>query len=682
MIKVLAKADKTAEVLIHEPIGADWMGDGLTSKRFAQDLKALGDVNAIKVRMNSPGGSVSDGIGIYNILRSHGARIEVSIEGMAASIASVIAMAGDTISMGEGALMMIHNPWTLAIGDAEAMRKTADVLDKHTEALADIYVKRTGMDRAELRGLLNAETWLNGQEAVTLGFADTAATGEAKNELREAFTAFASTFRKPADITPLRIAAILKSATAADLAPKESVMEKDTTAATPAEIAAAQSAAVAAALAVEQSRTDTIRARFQPFVADHRELMDACLADQKITAEVAGEKLLTAVAAKQAGPLGNGGANVTAGQDAVDKFRAGAEQSMLARIGRAKREDGNEYNGLSLVDLAARALALRNISVRGLTKDGIARKVLAAHTSSDFPALLSSTAGKVLRQAYEIFPATWRAWAAAGQVSDFKIHPRIQLGSFSGLATIPEGGEYTYGTLTEAYENAQAATKGKAISFTRQMLVNDDLSGFNRRAQLMGDAAARTVNTDAYTSLTSASGLGPTSVDTGTFFNATAVTTAGGHANYTSSGTAMSVASLGVGRVAMQKQKDAGLVQTLNIVPKVLLTSVGKEDVARTLIASETDPASSNSRVPNIYRNQFTVVADPFIDSVYANSWYLFADPAGPAAAFEIVFLDGNEVPFIDDEVDFDTDALKFKVRLDYGIAIGDWRGAYRNVGA
>jgi hypothetical protein len=433
-------------------------------------------------------------------------------------------------------------------------------------------------------------------------------------------------------------------------------------------------------LADETARRDAIKSRFGRFSADHRELFDACLDDVSVTPDVASERLLA--------KLGEGSeplrpvASAHVIVDSRDKFIAGAQAALEARAGVGKRDESNEFNGATMVGLATRALVLAGESVRGLSPDAIARKVLATHTSSDFPNLLSSTAGKVLRAAYEAFPQTWRTWAAVGSVSDFKIHPRIQLGSFNSLATIPEGGEYTYGTLGETYENAQAVTKGKALALTRQMIVNDDLGGFARRARFMGDAAARTVNEDAYTYLTSASGLGPTSSDTGTFFNATAVTTAGGHANYTSSGTAMSVASLGVGRIAMAKQKDSGLKTTLNIQPSVLLTSVGKEDTARTLLASETDPSSSNSKVPNIYKNRYAVVADPFIDSVYANSWYLFVDPASSAAAFEIVFLDGNETPFVDDAIDFDTDALKFKIRLDYGVAPGDWRGAYRNVGA
>jgi hypothetical protein len=449
--------------------------------------------------------------------------------------------------------------------------------------------------------------------------------------------------------------------------------------------AAADNQAREAVLAAERERRAAIRARFGRFAEDHRVLLDACLDDVHCTADKAGELLLAKLGegVEPAVPAASSGARIAAGMDGLEKFRVGAAVALAAKAGIGKREDGNEFNGFTLADYAARALELAGHSVRGLTRDAIARKVLAAHTSSDFPNLLSDTAGKVLRAAYGNFPNTWNLWALKGSVSDFKIHPRIQLGSFNSLATIPEGGEYTYGSLAEEYENAQAVTKGKALALTRQMIVNDDLGGFARRAQLMGRAAARSVNTDAYAFLTSgSSNHGPTCSDTGQYFNATATSTAGGHANFTSSGTAISVASLGVGRKTMRVQKDKSLRETLNIEPKILLTSCTKEDLARQVVTSEADPASANSRVRNIYQNAFTVVSDPYLDGINSGlSWFMFADPAD-VAAFEVVFLDGNETPFVDEAVDFDTDAMKFKVRLDYGIAIGDWRAGYKNVGA
>jgi ATP-dependent Clp endopeptidase proteolytic subunit ClpP len=684
-IQVRAAGARRAEVLIHEAIGENWYGDGLTAKRFNRDLAALGELDEILVRINSPGGAVFDGVAIYNTLKGHKAKVDVLVEGLAASIASVIAMAGDTIRVGHGAMFMIHNPWTIAMGDADDMRETADMLDKVGESLIDIYHTRTGIDDKELRKLLDAETWLTASEAVAQGFADEIDEGAAPEEaatdaFRERVSALAKEFRQPADMNSLRaVAAVFQSATADKQRNRSNAM-------TPEEIAAAAAAekkvkddAAKAALAAENVRRTSIRAAFGKFADAHRALLDACLDDQSCTADTAKEKLLA--------KLGEGASSVAGGvvevaADARDKFREGISAALEIRCGLQKRDPGNQFAGLTLAGMAAEALAIAGVNTRGLTNDGIARKIFATMTTSDLPQLLSVTAGKVLRAAYGNFPNTWNIWAAKGQVSDFKSHPRIQLGSFNALDTIAEGGEYTYGSLAESYENAQAVTKGKALQLTRQMIVNDDLGGFQRRAALMGRAAARTLNSDAYAYLTSgSSNLGPTSTDTGQYFNATAVTTAGGHANYTSSGTAISIASLGVGRVAMRKQKDAGLKETLNIEPGVLLTSVAKEDLARQIITSETDPASSNARVPNIYRNRFTVVSDPYLDSIAANPWFLFANPAD-VAAFEVVFLDGIEEPYVDEAIDWDTDSMKFKVRMDYGIAIGDWRAAYKNAGA
>lgn len=678
MIKVMARGNAAAEVEIYAPIGENWLGDGMTAKRFRADLKAMGDVTDITVRINSPGGEVFDGFAIYNALKEHPATVTVYIDGLAASIASAIAMAGDRILMGDGAMLMVHSPWTLAMGDAEDMRSVADMLDKVSVGLVDAYEARTGQPRAAVEKWMQGETWFTRDEAIASGLADgvsvedpesAAAWTTSKVAASAMFRAFAATrVSKPPQAT-----AEPSQSAVADATSREDVTM------TTIDTSATASADKTQILAAEKARRDSIRARFGRFAEGHRDLMDACLDDVCCTPEAAGDRLLAKLG-EVVEPMRPISASIVA--DSRDKFVQGAQAALAAKAGVAKREDGNEFNGDTLSDLASKALVLSGVSVRGLSRDAIARKVLANMTSSDFPSLLSSTAGKVLRAAYGNFPNTWSMWAAKGSVSDFKIAPRIQIGSFNSLATIPEGGEYTYGSLAEEYENARAVTKGKALALTRQMIVNDDLGGFTRRAQLMGRAAARSVNTDVYTYLTSGgSNLGPTASDTGQYFNATAVTTAGGHANYTSSGTAISVASLGVGRVAMRKQKDKSLRETLNIEPAVLVVPVGKEDLARQVIVSETDPASSNSKVPNIYRNRFEVVSDPYLDGISATAWYLFSNPAD-VAPFEVVFLDGNETPFVDEAVDFDTDAMKFKVRLDYGVATGDWRGGYRNAGA
>jgi hypothetical protein len=204
----------------------------------------------------------------------------------------------------------------------------------------------------------------------------------------------------------------------------------------------------------------------------------------------------------------------------------------------------------------------------------------------------------------------------------------------------------------------------------------------------MGRAAARSVNTDAYAFLTGGtSNHGPTSGDGGQYFNANAPSASGsGHGNLTDSGTAITTASIALGRKTMRVQKDKSVRETLNILPKVLLCSATKEDIAWAVLNSTSDFGSSqaNPGKKNYAADvaKLTLVTDPYLDGINsALPWYLFADP-NDIAAFEVVFLDGVQTPFLDEMVDFDTDSMKFKVRLDYGIACGDWRAGYLNDGA
>ncbi|WP_201319149.1 head maturation protease, ClpP-related [Paenibacillus sp. EPM92] len=163
---------KTAEIMIYGDISTyDWWGDEVTPQKFNDELKALGDVDEISVRINSNGGSVFAGVAIHSMLKRHSAKITVYVDGLAASIASVIAMAGDEIVMPNGSMLMIHNPWTIAMGNAKDFRKMADDLDAICSSMMDIYVARTGIDRDELTALLDVETWMSATQAVEKGFA-------------------------------------------------------------------------------------------------------------------------------------------------------------------------------------------------------------------------------------------------------------------------------------------------------------------------------------------------------------------------------------------------------------------------------------------------------------------------------------------------------------------------------
>lgn len=168
-----AAEPKVGELLLYGEI-ADftWWGDEVTPRQFKEDLDALGDIDELRIYINSPGGDVFAGQAILSMLKRHSARKVVYVDGLAASAASVVAMAGDLIRMPRNAMMMIHNVWTFVAGDANRLREMADNLDRISETVVAAYQEKTGLDVDEIKRMMDAETWMTAEEAVELGFAD------------------------------------------------------------------------------------------------------------------------------------------------------------------------------------------------------------------------------------------------------------------------------------------------------------------------------------------------------------------------------------------------------------------------------------------------------------------------------------------------------------------------------
>lgn len=165
----------TGDMFIYSTISSyeSWWDEArVTPKNFKKELDVLGDVSNINVYINSDGGEVFSGQAIHSMLKRHKAKVTVYVDGLAASIASVIAMAGDVVKMPRNAMMMIHDPWTIGIGNSKDFRKLADDLDAIGESLIAAYEDKTGQTREKIIELMNAETWLTAEEAVELGFAD------------------------------------------------------------------------------------------------------------------------------------------------------------------------------------------------------------------------------------------------------------------------------------------------------------------------------------------------------------------------------------------------------------------------------------------------------------------------------------------------------------------------------
>lgn len=248
------KGGKKGRIDLYDDIGM-WFGK--TAKDFNKDLKSLGDVTDIDLHLNSNGGSVFDGFAIFEMLRSHAANVTVYVDGIAASIASVIAMAGNKIIMAENAFMMMHNSHGIVIGESRDMEHMADLLNKINDKIIATYMKRSKIEEAELRALVNDELWLTSDEALEMGFADEisgaieAAAFSGKN-----FKAFAK--------VPAGLATLAGIAARGEESKPPQIAAEGNDEMTPEEIQAlveqATAAAVAAAVAPVQARAEAAEA--------------------------------------------------------------------------------------------------------------------------------------------------------------------------------------------------------------------------------------------------------------------------------------------------------------------------------------------------------------------------------------------------------------------------------------
>ncbi len=168
---IRAARDGDNSISIFDVIGADYWGEGVTASRIAGALRSLNGAD-VTVNINSPGGDMFEGLAIYNLLREYDGKVTVKVLGLAASAASIIAMAGDDVQIGRGAFLMIHNCWVYAMGNRHDFAELAKSLEPFDTAMADIYASRSGLDMDAVLKLMDAESYIGGSEAVEKGFAD------------------------------------------------------------------------------------------------------------------------------------------------------------------------------------------------------------------------------------------------------------------------------------------------------------------------------------------------------------------------------------------------------------------------------------------------------------------------------------------------------------------------------
>ena len=631
------RGETEAEIYIYDEIGFQ----GVSAKQFISDLLALGEIKHINLHINSPGGSIFEGIAIFNALKYHPAAITVHVDGVAASMASVIAMVGNPVIMPANSFMMIHKPWAVAGGDADDMRDFAELLDKTEAVLIPAYAAKTGLAHEVIAGMLKEETWMDGTQCVSLGFAD---------QLVPAVQAMAR-------IDSKRIGEYEKMPENLRnmITPPQNSLTPD-----PAPPQAGVNEAGLREQFIEEQR---VRARaltdlFGMFGDKYNALQAACIADPMCTIELAREKLLTQMGKDSTPSNKSATPHIYAGNG---NFTGdGIRQAIMARAGYEPLQPDNPYNAMTLREHARLSLTERGFGVASYNPVQIVGLAFT-HSTSDFGNIMLDVSYKSILQGWEQAPETFGEWTKKGQLSDFKIAHRVGLGGFPSLRQVREGAEYKYGTTSDKQATIALATYGELFSITRQAIINDDLSMLTDVPMKLGRAAKATVADLVYAILVKNPQL---STDNIALF-------ADSHANLLTKA-AMDVASLDKARQMMRRQKEGE--RHLNIRPAFVLVPTAMESTASQVIRSTSvKGADINAGIINPVQNFATVIAEPRLDDASQSTFYLAA--AKGSDTIEVAYLNGVDTPFIDQMEGFTSDGVTTKVRIDAGVAPVDYRG-------
>lgn len=698
---VIADDETVAEVLIYGPIGEGFFfEDTVSAREFVQDIAEV-DADRLVVRINSEGGSVPDGIAIHNALRRHAASIDVEIDGMALSIASVIAMAGDNIRMPSNAMLMIHAPWSLAVGNARDMRNHADVLDKWSEAMTQAFTRVVGADNNDMvNGLLTDgdDHWYTAMEAEASGFVTEVTDGiaiAAAHDLSHFKStppaAAAALIRKKEHPMPKpnnggRDPKPAATSTPANPAPSAAGSDPSPSPA-PANPAPAAGMTVEQFKAAEAGRRKAIRASFGQFrgYTGVEELEAECMDDMTISENVARDKLLAHIGSG-AEPLGaaqNTGA-FEVGADEVDKRRQAKSHALLARMGGIKDADGkpiahdgaNPYRGLSLGEMARASLNEAGVDVRGQDINQFANQALSFYvmgaggqTTSDFPVILEDAIHKIMLSGWNATPIVYDQFCKIGSVSDFKEWRRLVPGLMGGFDRKLENGEYKNKNIPDAEgESISAEEHGNIITVSRKVLINDDIGYIQSLANGLGMAGRRGIDTTVFNLLAA----NPQMRDGNALFSAA-------HNNLGTAGAPTTAAMLELADMMAEQVAPGEDAVELDITPAVALANRGNGRTIRTINDAPYDvDAEGVLQLPN--------KAQGTVDRVVSTSrlgpeWYFFADP-NVAPCVEVVFLNGQSEPALVQEEAFRTGSLSWRPTLDYNAGAIDWRGGAKNEGA
>ena len=651
-----------AEILLYDAIGGFF---GVDAGKFAKDIKDL-KASTIHLRINSPGGDVFAARAIATAIwdvRAKGQKVIAHVDGLAASAASFLMLAADKILASEGAFVMIHNPWTLTLGDADDHAASADLLEKIQGTMAADYAKRSGKTLEEAQAWMDAETWFTAAEAKDVGLVD---------ETVETIAAAASVCDW--NLAAYRNAPAPVAAAVADPAnevqgsapdkPKEEVSMETITVTN---VGQTQAPDLEAVRAEERRRISEIQrigaaARMSP--EQIAAAVDNATSVQSFR-DLAVEAML-AQASTHETRVGTTAASVSV--DAADKRRGAMTDALLNRINSSvyKTDEQNPFRYMSCLRMAEESLAAVGISVRGMTPDRLAVK--AMQNTGDFANVLENSARKLLLARYAIANPTYKVWTKATTTPDFKTMSRSRLSEVPTFLKVPEGAQITIGTMSDSKETYALATYGRGVSFTRQMLINDDLGAFNDLVTRFGDQAAILENKTVYSILTTNANM---SDNAALFVDAT-------HGNL-KTGT-IGNTGLDTCFTAMGIQKGMDGVSVLGLTPKYIIVPKAKEATARSAMMAIGPNVKASDQ--NWFAGRLEVVADGVLDASSTAEWYAAADP-NLYPGVEYAHLEGAEGPqILRKEDEGAVLGVNLYAYLDFAAKAVDWRPLYKSSGA
>jgi ATP-dependent protease ClpP protease subunit/phage major head subunit gpT-like protein len=491
------RAGPTAEISIEGVVGLD-----VTLGGFRAALRSMSDDAPLLLRVNSPGGSVFDGFGIFNLLAQRKGPVTARIDGQAASAASYIVMAASRVEMPAASLLMIHNASSFTIGTKEDHEASIGILSKIDALMARIYAARTGRTTEDVEALMEAETWFTGEEAIVAGFADAlidspvAGATALSLDARRLLAGFKS--------LPAKIAAMATTAAPPVAAPPTTEVQMDVQN-TPGGVAASVTNPIAAS-AVELAQIAR-RANLGPEWIETQALASASLVAAQGNA-------LDAMAAAAAAAVTT--SPVTAPRieilsDARETMRARMQSAIVCSIRcKAPKEapaEAREFLNVGIVGMMRETLALAgDKTAHRLDNAALWERVVSAtggtHTSSDFPLILRDAANVALQIDFGEFPKTFEAWASDTDVSDFKQINSAQIGSMPTLSRVAEGQPVPYRPIAEEGESYKVDTYAGIVAMTREMIINDRLNAFGRVVREAAAAAERALSDLVYFQVT------------------------------------------------------------------------------------------------------------------------------------------------------------------------------------